>query len=385
MTLTQIWPPPVEPRYLSRQVWDAETARSIPGVGRALGVYGMASQCALVEFRGGVQSKTRPRMLTAPDPLWSLPRWLQVHIEDYLLHGNSLHLVTAWDAEGYPAAAAWYPAGAWGVTDAGDGTPAYWLRGRRVPSSAVVHVARGAHSSEPFRGVGVVEQHLQSLDLAGLQSAAAAANMRERGLPAVAIITPNREHDPDAADAVATEWKKRFGSPDPKPAIFPSGTEIKPLSWNPTDLQMVEARAMSLKDTANAFNLDGYWLGAEGSSHTYRTPGPMFLALMRTSLSPVLAALAAGWSGQWLPRGREVRFDLRALLTDDLATMVQTFRSGVAGGLFDVDEARDYMGFPPMEPKPEPAAAPAPVDDTTPPPADTQEETSNDENHPGDR
>jgi hypothetical protein len=41
----------VDPKALSRQVWDAQTAKSIPGLGRALGIYGMAAACALQHQR----------------------------------------------------------------------------------------------------------------------------------------------------------------------------------------------------------------------------------------------------------------------------------------------------------------------------------------------
>lgn len=106
---------------------------------------------------------------------------------------------------------------------------------------------------------------------------------------------------------------------------------------------------MSTKDIAGIFNLDPYWLGAEGSSHTYRSPGPMFLVLLKLSLGPVMDVFEDVWSHAWCPgigtRGTRIRFDRASLLRDDLATMVQAFTTGA--DLFpDKNEARRYMGFP---------------------------------------
>lgn len=355
MTTASVWatnlsaPPSwVDPSTLSRQVWDATTARSIPGLGRALGIYGMVAQCDLLHMRGRETLTPTPRLLQAPDPDDVLPTWIQVHVEDWFLHGNACHLITAYGSDGYPAAGKWYPAHAWSIQESRNGEPVYSLHGREVPRDRVVHVKRGVDPTFIHRGVGVVEQYLGMLNRAGLQGAAETANLSTRGMPAVAIIQPEgTEFKETEADVVAEKWELRFGGQSRKPGIFPHGTEVKPLAWTPHDQQLVAARAMTLKDLANAANLDGYWLGAEGSSHTYRSPQPMFLTLLRTSLNPMLRTFEAVWSAKWLPYGRRVAFDRLELLRDDLQTMVSTFRVGIDAGLFpDKNEPRLYMGFP---------------------------------------
>lgn len=341
----QVWPPPVDPKTLSRQVWDATSARTLPGVGRALGVYGMVVQCALLHLQGTRQLPRRP-FLERPDPDMALPTFIGAHVDDYLLHGNAAHLITSLDAEGYPASVRWYPAHRWGILPDRDGQPVYHLDGREVPRERVVHVQRGADPTFPYRGVGVVEQHLATFNRAGLQEAAETANLRDRGMPSVVIIKPNTEPDPTNDDLVAAKWVERFGGQTGAPGIFPKGTEVTPLSWNPSDQQLIEARQMTLKDQANAFNLDAYWMNGEGATMSYKSPGPMYLTLLRTSLNPVLAPFEDQWSFQWLPRGRRVGFDRTVLLRDDLLTMVQAFAQGKSAGIFpDPNEARDYLGF----------------------------------------
>jgi HK97 family phage portal protein len=356
--MVQIWPPVVtEPATLTRQVWDSQTARTLPGMGRALAIYGLLGSCGLDDYRG-VTPLPRPRMLDRPDPTRSRPHFVKSHVEDYLLHGNACHLITARDAYGYPAAARWYPAHMWGLTEE-DGELVYWLNGHRVDRSRdVVHVQRGSDPTFPGRGIGVVEQHVRALNRVGLQEAGETENLRNRGRPDVVVITPQREPREDDLTAAADKWVEAYSGQTPRPAFLPNGSQVVPLAWSPDDQQMTEARKLSLVDVANVMNLDSYWLGAPGSSHTYRSPGPLFVTLLRTSLDPVAVELEDVWSDAWLPRGRRVRFDRAALSADDLGSSIKTAAAAVAARLWTLPEARAYLGLdpnvvpPPLDPAP---------------------------------
>lgn len=371
----------VDPSRLTRQVWDAASAKSIPGLGRALGIYGMVAQCPLLHHRSipGVAGSSReelglPRMLQRPDPDMDLPNFIGVQVEDWLLHGNACHKVTVRrESDNFPAAVRWYPAHRWGLQEV-DGQPVYQLDGREVPRDDVVHVRRGADPNFVWRGVGVVEQYLSTWNRAGLEGAAETENLSNRGMPSVVIVQPpGSEFDQDNADKVAEKWEERFGSQKGKPGVFPNGTVVTPLSWNPSDQELTLARKMTLTDMANATNLDPYWLGADGSSHKYQSPSPEFLKLIRISLGPMLRVFEDQWSYSWLPYGRGVLFDRLELLRDDLKTMVETFVKSTGKVIFpDPNEPRRYMGFPELEDSawPDPPAQLAPPDDTDDEPAD---------------
>lgn len=377
--MVQLWPPVDVPSTLTRQVWDSETARTIPGVGRALSLYRLLGQAPLDVFRG-ILPLERPRLLERPDPLRTRPWFVKAHVEDYLLQGNAVHLITSWRSDNTPGSCRWYPAHAWSLVDE-DGDVGYYLHGRYVPSAMVVHVRRGADPSFPGRGVGVVEQHMRALNKVGLQDAAEAENLRGRGAPQVAVVTPQKEPLEEDLNAAANKWQEKFGgSQTGQPAFLPNGTQVIPLSWSPSDQQMTEARKLSLVDVANMFNLDGYWLGAPGSSHTYRSPGPLFLQLLRTSLEDVATELEDEWSERWTVRGQRVRLDRNALLVDDLQTSVTTAAAAVAARLWTLPEARTYLGRDPsvIPEKPAtpattapPAPEPDPTEDDVPPTSDT--------------
>jgi HK97 family phage portal protein len=367
----QIWPPVVDPATLTRQVWDVETARKLPGVGRALQLYGgLISQCPLDQYRGDVLLNPRPPVLQLPDAnLRSRATFVRVHVEDYLLHGNAVHLVTARDGNNAVRGARWFPAHMWFVADPAstpDGGIDYYLNGRKVPRDDVVHVQRGAAEGQPWRGVGVVEEHLKTLNRVGLEEAAESQNLTGGGVPSVAVIAPQPTMSETEAEAAKDKWEEKFSGPGRRPAILPNGTQVVPLGWKPMEGEMVEARKMSLTDQANAFNLDPYWLGGQSSSYTYKSPGPMFLALLRISLNPVMTDLEDVWSLSWLPpSGRSVKFDRLQLTRDDFATEVTTGVAAVEAGLITAEEWRVRQGLPVepehgelREPKPDPAAEP---------------------------
>lgn len=289
-------------------------------------------------------------MLEAPDPAQAGSWFVGQAVQDYLLHGNALSYVTARDAAGWPAASSWLPAEwvhiTWNPGDPDYSRPAYWVGGRELDATRVVHVKRGADERWPVRGVGVVEQHLAALS--NVQSAEnySAESLSGNGVPSVAVITPNPRLGQTEADAAKVEWMAKFNGPVREPAILPAGTQVIPLAWSATDAQLNETRVMGLQDVANMFNLDGYYLGAEATSMTYRSPGPMSLQLLRTTLEPIMADFEGVWSAAWLPHGRTVRFDRKVLLTDDLATTVKTLSTAVASGLMTLPEARIYLGLP---------------------------------------
>ena len=383
----QLWPPVMDPAKLTRQVWDANTARTIPGVGRALQLYGgLISQCALDLYRGDEILNPRPRFLSIPDvSLRARSTYVRVQVEDYLLHGNALHVVTMRDSGGKVQGTKWFPAWMWHMADPSttrDGGPDYYLNGISVPRDDVVHVQRGAAPGQPWRGVGVVEEHIKTLNRAGLEEAAESENLSGGGVPSIAVIAPDPNLDKDDAVKAADDWQERFAGPGRRPAVLPNGTQVIPLGWDPQQGEMVAARQMTLVDIANGFNLEPYWLGAPGSSHTYKSPGPMFLQLLRTSLNPVMVDFEQVWSLLWMPQaGRTVKFDRLELTRDDFSTEVTTGAAAVGARLMTREEWRIRWGMPiepqfgSLEPPPAPAP-PQPEPDPTDPTDPTDPEES---------
>ena len=331
-------------------VYDAQTARRIPALGRALQLYaGLVKQMPMEAYRGYMRLP-QPRLLAKPDLLRGGPEFVGLSVEDYLLSGNTVALVTARGADGWPLACTWLPAQwvfiAWSVYDA---LPSYYYLNAPLPFDDVIHVRRSADRFYPVRGVGVVEEHLASLDRVAMEEEYERNALADGAVPSVAVITPSATLTQEVADEAKSHWVEVLGGPTREPVILPNGTVVQPLAWSPTDAQLAEARKLSLLDVANMFNLDGYWLGAPVAGMTYRTAGPQYQQILRTSLEPVLADLEAAWSDAWLPRGTTVRFQRSQLLREDLATSMTAAVAGYGAGLVSQPEGRVMVGLPPTE------------------------------------
>jgi phage portal protein BeeE len=380
---TALYPGFIDPKTLTRQVWDASTARRIPGVGRALDLIGgLMSQMALDRY-AGIMPLPRPRFLEQPDPDMDLATFTAVQVEDWLLHGNAAHMVTARYSggpfAGWPAAGKWYPAQQWHTT-VERGQQYWWLNGVEVDPREVVHVQNGANPMTPWIGMGVVERYLSTLDRIALQEERERQDTAGGQVPSVAVITPQKDPDEDDLDEAAEKWERKFRGPGRRPAILPNGTQVVPLGWSPNDAQATEARKLGLQDTANMFNLDGYWLGAPSSSHTYKSPGPLFLTLVRTTLGRIITPFEQRWSEHWMPRGTVVRFDREAIQADDLGSLVNTLTTATGNKpLMTQDEARTRLRLAPIGGAAAELGAPAaPPPPTEPPNPDDQDPTQDD-------
>jgi len=335
------WPPGLT----SPLVWDVQSALQIPAVARAVTLYAsMVKQMAMDAYRG-VQPIARPSLLDRPDPTRARSWFVQVNVEDYLLNGNAISYVTNRGADGWPLSVTWVPAQWVTVVWFPDQTlPTYYVGGTELNSGDVIHVRRGADRWLPWRGVGVVEQNLRALERVASEDEYS-RNAFSSGVPSVAIVAPNPRLSSEEAEQAKQDWLTKFGGPERLPAVLPAGTVITPLAWSPEDSQMVAARQLSLLDVANMFGLDGYWLGAPTTTLTYRSPGPLYLQLLRTSIEPVLQDFEQVWSDAWLPRGQSVRFDRFQILRDDFAQTVTTLVAATGAGIMSTEEARQYLGL----------------------------------------
>lgn len=365
-------------------VWDATSARSIPGVGKALGVFcAMLKQAPLDAWRG-LDPLPRPRLLDRPDPMNARSWFVQVMVEDYLLNGNAVCMTTARGFDGWPSAVAWLPT-SWVFVQWLPGAPRpvrYYVLGQEVPIEDITHIKRGADRWYPVRGVGVVEEYLTSLDRIAKEEQYEASALNDGAVPSVAVIAPNPNISDTEVTAAKTSWITNYGGPTREPAILPNGTQVIPLSWSPADNQMIEARKMSLVDIANMFNLDSYWLGAPAASMTYRSPGPMYLNLLRTSIEPVAVDFEDVWSDAWFPRGTRARFDRTMLLRDDMQTTALTLSTLTTAQIMTTNEAREYLALPVIEGEAASVASPVATTDDSSTGDSSPVDTATDENQP---
>jgi hypothetical protein len=166
---------------------------------------------------------------------------VQVSVEDYLLDGNAISLITTRGVDGWPTSVMWLPAASvyivWQPYDPDVGVQ-YYYYGTPLPLEDVIHVRRGADRYFPVRGVGVVEEFLSTLDRVSMEEEYERQALAGGAVPSVAIITPSSTLNQDVADEAKTSWMTNFGGPTRLPAILPNGTQVIPLAWSPSDTQL---------------------------------------------------------------------------------------------------------------------------------------------------
>jgi HK97 family phage portal protein len=343
-------------------VWDATSARQIPSVARCLQIYsGLVRQMKMDAYRGDLKLP-RPRLLERPDPLNAGSWFVGISVEDYLMSGNAVSLITSRGVDGWPLTVQYLPINyVYIVWVPGQALPDYYYYGQVLNVDDVIHVKRGADRwFGAVRGVGVVEEALGTLDRVAMEEVYEAATLAGSAVPSVAIVAPQSSLTQDVADHAADQWELKYGGPNRRPAILPNGTQVIPLAWSPSDTQLIEARHASLQDVANLFNIDSYWLGAPVAGLTYKTATPQYQQVLRTSLEPVLADLEDVWSWSWLPRGQTIRFDRNQLLSDDL-TVTSTAATLLYGAkVVTLDEARAMINLAPSDEDMGPPSPPPP-------------------------
>jgi HK97 family phage portal protein len=358
-----VWPHEAAAMTGATVVYDVRSAMRIPSVGKAVGVIaGQIAQAPMDAYKG-IAPLARPRLLDQPDPDEARSWFVGCQVEDFLCEGNAVNYITVRGPGGWPAASVWVPA-AWvsiAVKDRDWKNATYMVGGVELNRRDVVHVKRGADRWNPARGVGVVEQHLASLDRVAMQEEYERRNLADGAVPSAAVITPNARLGQEEADEAKLDWMAKYLGPGRQPAILPAGTQVIPLAWSPSDAQMTESRQFSLIDVADMFCMDPFWLGGQSAGLTYKSPGPMYTQLLRLTLGPVLSLFEQVWSAAWLPRGQAVVFDRQFLQRDDFASSITTMVAATTcvPPLMSTEEGRAYLGFAPTPAGP---AVASPVD-----------------------
>lgn len=198
----------------------------------------------------------------------------------------------------------------------------------------------------PGRGVGVLEQFMRALSRMDKQASYEENVLDGSAVPSTVVTTPNAKPSQEELDAASDRWIEKFSGPQRRPVFLPAGTTVTTLSWSPSDSQLVEARQLSLTDAANVLNMDAFWVGgAISSGLTYRSPGPMWLNLLRQTVAPILEQFELTWSLAWLPRGQRIKFQRRVVLEDDMGTTVGWVDRAVKGRLMTLSEGRVFLGL----------------------------------------
>jgi phage portal protein BeeE len=322
----------------------------------------------------------RPLLLQQPAPPESLMTTFTSWALDLIWHGNAVGLIASRDEDGVPDGILPIPANQVGVRRVGyegrTGLPLgairYQIGGTEYPRSEIFHI-KGPCQPSDVRGWGVLEAHLRgwngagagALDLALELNRQAAAAGSGDGVPSGLLKSENPDLKEDEARDMRRQWYRNQRSRQIQ--VLNATTSFEALAWNPTELQLIEARKMSLLETALIFGLQPSDLGAETSNRTYRNDNAEDVKFVKWGLRGYLGRFTAALSGLWMDPNLWVLPDLDDFTRPDLLTQAQIGQIQVTSKTRTPNELRAADGLPPLDGGDEfPAAAPAvPQNDDT--------------------
>lgn len=295
-----------------------------------------------------------PALLDQPSPpdtrMTSFSSWAF----DLIWHGNAIGVIADRDAQGYPLAVTLVPADRVQVRRVrpGDqiripeGEIEYRIGNRSFSADEVIHI-KGPCNPGDLRGWGVLENHLNTLDLAGEQNRQA-RSLSRHGVPTGVLKVANPDATKDSLTEAKTAWLS--AQRDRTVAVLNATTDFQPLSWNPEQLQLLEARKFSLHEIALIFGLPLSFLGVEQSSRTYTNQEQEGLNLIKFTLAGHLARFEQTLTQQF-PRGTWVKANLDAILRADTKTRYEAHKTAIEAGFLTVDEVRELEELPPLPPQ----------------------------------
>lgn len=350
---------------------------SIPGAWRAALL--LSDLLAAVPWharrkRGGVEEilDPTPPFLEQPHPPDPRVVTLSSLGLDLIWNGNAIALVASRNREGWPTACLPVPsdevfvkrATEYDQTQLPIGTVSYRIGPRWYPADDVIHV-KGPCRPGALRGMGVLENHLNSTLALASEQGRQARSLQGSGIPTGVLKvedTPEEPLEQDEADEVKTAWLR--SQRDRTVAVLNARTSFEALAWNPTETQLLEARKFSLHEVALIFGLDPSWLGVAGDSMTYQNIEQQAINLVKFSLAGHLARFEQTFSAH-MPRGTWAQANLDAVLRADTLTRYQAHEVGIRAGFLLDDEARALEGRAPLTPaqraRREAARAPRPA------------------------
>ena len=335
---------------------------TIPGAWRASvllsDLLGQVPWDAYRQLTGRPEEKmSRPPLLEQPAPPDTRMTTFSSWALDLIWHGNAIGVIAARNFSGWPTAVYPVPAQMCSVrrvtpyTDSPlpVGALEYTIGAlKALGSGDVIHI-KGPCEPGAVRGMGVLETHLNTFSLAQEQSKQA-RSVSNHGVPTGVLKSSN----PDLTDTEAQDMKAQWlaNQSSRSIAVLNAATDFTPLSWNPEELQLVEARKMTLTELELVFGLPVGWLGGQTSSRTYANIEQDAVNLIKFSLAGHLARFEQTLSLAF-PRGTQARANLDAVLRSDTLTRYQAHKIGIEAGFLTKDEAREYEHRPPLAEKSE--------------------------------
>lgn len=304
-----------------------------------------------------------PPLLAQPSPPETAIETLSSMVLDYVWHGTAVALKGGFDST-FGEYTSIRPVSVERVGAGYDqaGRAVYRIDGKTVPRDQLM-IIKGPCAPGSLKGESVIGNHLRSIELSREQMYQA-GNLGAAGVPSGVLQTEDPEVTPEELATAKREWlasQRRRTI-----AALPPGVKFEPLAWNPTEMQMLEARKFDLGTWELIFGLPVGYLGAEGPSMTYGNITQDDLRLLKMTLGPIVQRFEQAFTLLFGSPVVWVKANVDAVLRADTLTRYQAHALALGGIPWKTaDEVRALEDMGPM-PVPDPVEAPPAADPAAP-------------------
>lgn len=352
------WPGLVE--YADIDIWAGppvteEQAMGLPGIGRGVGlVCGVISGLTPYRVRNA-ESVSAPtqvmdpdELLKNPDPYWHKGHtaWTSALVRDMMLYGNGFARHEDLDRFAFPHRLPLLSAKrmSWEPSENDASRKVYVRRGddgtrTEYEPDDLFHAPMNPRP-EKRMGVGILAQYQEQLrTMVAIEHAQWV--VMSKGRP-VGVLSIDSDMIPDElreAKEAFLEGVRRDGIA----ALVKAG--FSPVSWNATDLSLIEARELNMRYASQITGMSPYLLGVPSESRVYANIESEWSNAIETSFQQYLKAIQDPYSACY-PRGTVVRYNVDELRRPESKTRWEIYKIAVELGAMSIPEVRqaEHMG-----------------------------------------
>lgn len=266
-----------------------------------------AQQIATMPIR--LHGEPEPAWVSNPDPHWfpnGIADAVFAMVASLYGWGFSCQYVTDYYSDGFPRT--------WTVLDPAnthiklqDGSRQYKYGEEILDPRRVVQIDRdpGALKVQGTSALKSYAQNAWGLLAAGNQS----MTVNQGGNPQF-FLKSERKLNKQQAEDIQAQWMNAATSRNGAPPIVPPELTPTAMSFDPSDLALLETQEFNARAIATAFGVPAMLLNMPVTGGlTYQNPAALGEMWWRFELRTLATRIANAWSAQLLPRGQWVSFD----------------------------------------------------------------------------
>jgi len=222
----------------------------------------------------------------------------------------------------------------------------YWYKDVELDSSRVLRLRGEPPYENGKMGSGVLDRFASDVELsAALRSYA--SSIFTNSVPAGYLKVNSPSITDPQAEELQAKWMSKHGGARKKIAVLNHATDFVPLTLNPVQSGLSEAKTWSLRDIALAFGVPAYMLGVPGDTSTYANVESRMTELRTFTLLPWIRRIEASLDALF-PAGTELKIITDGTLRADSSTRFAAYESALRAGWLTVDEVRALEDRPPL-------------------------------------